>query len=135
MPFTGDTQPDLRQPGTESPDAAPRRIVIVGVCGAGKTLLAEKLSARGFDARTVAQEHSLVATLFLRGEPDAVIYLEASDATVAQRKRSGWEPSLLREQRRRLKLARQKADIVLATDGMDPDRLADEARRRLAELF
>lgn len=135
MLFTGETQADTAKPGTEATGPAPRRIVIVGVCGAGKTLLAENLVARGFDARTVAQEHSLVATLFLRSDPDAVVYLEASDATVAQRKRSGWEPSLLREQRRRLKLARQKADIVLATDGVDPDRLADEARRRLTELF
>lgn len=135
MLFTGDTPPDNEKPEAGTPGLAPRRIVIVGVCGAGKSLLAKNLGSRGFDARTVAQEHSLVATLFLRSEPDAVICLEASDATVALRKSSGWEPSLLREQRRRLKLARQKADIVLGTDGVDPDELADEARRRLAELF
>lgn len=135
MLSTGDMLPDKEKGGPGTPGSAPRRVVIVGVCGAGKSLLARNLAAHGYDARTVAQEHSLVATLFLRREPDVVIYLEASDATVALRKSSGWEPSLLREQRRRLKLARQKADIVLGTDGVDPDQLAEEARRRLAELF
>lgn len=111
------------------------RVAIVGVCGSGKSLLAGKLAAEGFDAHPVAQEHSLVPTLFRHQEPDAVIYLEASDATVARRKSSGWEPYLLDEQRKRLNMARGEADIVLATDTLAPDELAAEASRRLAELL
>ena len=110
-------------------------IVIVGVCGSGKSLLAGKLSAAGFNARPVAQEHSLIASLFRRSKPNAVIFLEASDATVASRKSSGWEPTLLREQRERLELARRQADIVLNTDDTDPEQLAAEAFRCLNGLF
>lgn len=135
MPQNGNRQGDAGKANAAAGNPLSPRIVIVGVCGSGKSLLAEKLSAAGFDARPVAQEHSLVASLFLKSEPDAVVYLEAADATVAQRKQSGWEPSLLKEQRRRLGLARQKAVIVLATDEAGPDELAAEVRRRLTELL
>ncbi|RJQ45106.1 MAG: hypothetical protein C4534_05495 [Gaiellales bacterium] len=122
------------QPAPGSSAARPR-LAIVGVCGSGKSLLAEKLSGAGYDARPVAQEHSLVPALFRHGEPDAVIFLEATDETVARRKRSGWEPHLLKEQRGRLRLARREADIVLVTDEIDPDELAAQALRRLAGIF
>ncbi len=111
------------------------RIVITGVCGSGKTVLAEGLAAQGYDARAVAQEHSLVPDLFLRQQPDAVIYLEAEDATVAERKQTGWEPRQLAEQRRRLKLARERADIRLHTDGLEPPQLLEKARAALKNLF
>lgn len=109
------------------------RIVIAGVCGSGKSVLAEELRERGYDAEPVAQEHSLVPDLFLHSHPDIVIYLEASDATVNQRKQTGWEPHQLKEQRRRLQHARERADILLSTDGLSEEELlarAEEALRR-----
>jgi hypothetical protein len=111
------------------------RVIIAGVCWSGKSVLAEGLSALGYDAHPVAQEHSLVQELFLRTEPDAVIYLEAEDATVAERKQTSWQPSQLAEQRRRLKLARQRADIRLHTDGLAPPELLEKARRELEKRF
>ena len=36
----------------------PMRTIIVGVCGSGKTSLAAKLQRLGYDADTIAQEHS-----------------------------------------------------------------------------
>lgn len=111
------------------------RIVIAGVCGSGKSVLAEALRKRGYDAEPVAQEHSLAPDLFLHSHPDAVIYLEASDETVAERKETGWEPHQLEEQRHRLKLARERADIVLVSDGLSPDELLATAEAALAGRF
>ena len=111
----------------------PLRVVITGVCGSGKSVLAEGLKAMGYDAQAVAQEHSLVPELFLHPQPDVVIYLDASDATVAERKETGWEPHQLAEQRRRLKLARERADIRLNTDGLEPPELLERAGEALAE--
>ncbi|MHB8860026.1 MAG: DEAD/DEAH box helicase family protein [Thermoleophilia bacterium] len=113
----------------------PLRVVITGVCGSGKTVLAEGLKTMGYDARAVAQEHSLVPELFLHSRPDLVIYLEASDATVAGRKQTGWEPHQLAEERRRLKLARERADIHLNTDGLEPSVLLERAGEALAGRF
>lgn len=110
-------------------------MVIVGVCGSGKTLLAEMLQELGYDARSVSQEHSLVPDLFQHSRPEAVIYLDATDATVASRKQTGWEPSQLAEQRRRLKLAREKADIRIDTDDTDPEDMLEEALAALQLLF
>ena len=109
-------------------------VVIVGVCGSGKSLLADGLRAAGYDARPVAQEHSLVPELFLHPHPDAVIYLEASDETVARRKQTGWEPRQLASQRERLKLARERADMVLQTDGASPEELLTMAKNGLERL-
>lgn len=111
--------------------SAPPRIVIVGVCGSGKSALAEALRRRGYEAESVAQEHSLVPDLFMHHHPDYVIYLEASDATVAERKQTGWEPRQLEAQRQRLKLARQRADIHLSTDGLTPPELLAKAEAEL----
>lgn len=111
------------------------RIVIAGVCGSGKTVLAEGLSALGYEAATVAQEHSLVPELFRHSHPDIVIYLDASDATVASRKQARWEPHQLQQQRDRLKLAREQADIRLNTDGLSPAGLLEKALQALAGRF
>jgi len=54
------------------------RIVIVGVCAAGKTTLAENLKSIGYDAATVAQEHSYIPTLYRNTSPDVVVFLDAS---------------------------------------------------------
>ncbi len=113
----------------------PGRIVVVGVCGSGKTLLVEGLKELGYDARSVSQEHSLVPDLFTHPGPDTVIYLEATDETVATRKQTGWEPKQLEDQRQRLKLAREKADILINTDGMKPEDLLQRAVEELKSAF
>lgn len=121
----GNRRSDVHRAGTEP------RVVIVGVCGSGKTLLAEGLTGLGYDARSVSQEHSLVPGLFLNNSPDIVIYLDARDETVASRKRTGWEPRQLADQRRRLKLARERADIHINTDGLSPGQLLARAVEEL----
>lgn len=111
------------------------KIVVVGICGSGKTLLVEGLRGRGYDARSVSQEHSLVPDLFLRSGPDTVIYLEASDQTVSGRKQTGWEPRQLADQRSRLKLAGESADIRINTDGLEPRELLEKVMEELASLL
>ncbi len=124
--------------GQREPDGAGRRqltIIIVGVCGSGKTLLSEGLKQLGYNARSVSQEHSMVPDLFARSWPDIVIYLETADGTVARRKQTGWEPGQLAKQRRRLKLARDRADIHISTDGLEPEGLLMKAIKELESGF
>ncbi len=63
------------------------RIAIVGVCGSGKTVLAEALQARGYNARSIAQEHSFVPGMWrAHGPPNILIYLDARPEVRAQRR-------------------------------------------------
>ncbi|MBE0428892.1 MAG: hypothetical protein IBX61_03360 [Thermoleophilia bacterium] len=128
-----DTKPGSRN---KAPEPGPRGlIVIVGVCGSGKSVLARALRERGFRAESVAQEHSLVPELFLHPNPDIVIYLETSDDTVAERKQTAWEPHLLSQQRQRLEHARRRADIHIVTDGLSPEELLGKAEAALSAGF
>ena len=99
--------------------------------------MVERLRARGFDARQISQEHSYVPDLWLRfgEEPSILVYLEASLGTVRDRLgKSGFTPWMFREQEARLAHAREHADIVVRTDGLTPEEVADEVVRRITEL-
>lgn len=97
------------------------RIVIVGVCGSGKTVLAGALTRRGYNARAMAQEHSFVPGMWrAHGQPNVLIYLDATADTVNRRMgRQDWTPAALAEQRRRLADAQAYCDLYLATDDLD----------------
>lgn len=118
--------------GSRAVDSKPPRIVVVGVCGSGKSMLAEGLKAAGYDAHAVAQEHSIVPELFLHLNPDLIIYLSASDETVAARKKTGWEHGQLEAQRRRLKRAREQAHMHFQTDNVEPAELVQKVKKALA---
>ena len=97
-------------------------VVLVGVCGSGKTELVRRLRLRGIDARVVAQEHSEVRTLWRHlGNPDAVVYLSARTRTVQRRGRSTLSIAILSEQRRRLADARRIATVRIRTDEVSPE--------------
>jgi len=122
------------------PPAAERRIVIVGPCASGKTTLVRGLWARGYaQARVVAQEHSGVSDLWqMRGQPDALIYLDARLETIAARQhRTDWTEDYLAEQKRRLQAAEAAADLYLPTDELDQaqvlDRVVEFLKRRWEE--
>ena len=51
-------------------------VVVVGVCGSGKTTLVKNLQKNGIDAYNVAQEHSCIKQLWKHKKPDKVIMLE-----------------------------------------------------------
>lgn len=100
------------------------RIVIVGPCGAGKTTLATNLTTRGYDAHDCAQEHSHVQSMWQRiAQPDLLLYLDASLATIRTRLGVDWEQAYLDEMNRRLADARAHADLVLNTDPLSREQV------------
>ncbi len=125
--MTEDGIPTSEDPGTRG-TPAPGRITVVGVCGSGKSELVRRLAARGFDAHSVAQEHSHVAELW-RHElvPDVLIYLQASTRVVQRRGRRGIRPSQVAEQRRRLAHARRHAHLRIQTDHLTPEQVEESA--------
>ncbi len=108
-------------------------IVIVGVCGAGKSTLAAGLESLGYRARACGQEHSYVPSLWRRrGRPLALIYLEANLDSVCRRLGVRWEESVLEVQRGRLANARENADLVIETDELTVEQVRAVAAAYLA---
>jgi shikimate kinase len=100
---------------------------VVGVCSAGKSTLSKALRERGYKVRTVAQEHSHVPYLWQIAKPDVLIYLDASLATIRQRRSPRWHRPMLDEEHRRLAHARQHAHLYIHTDGLSPKDVASKA--------
>ncbi len=92
-------------------------IGVVGPCGAGKSSLVAGLKARGFNVRHIAQEHSYVPDMWNRvSHPDILIYLEVSYENTIARRKLDWTFEEFTEQLRRLRHARQHAQLVLDTN-------------------
>lgn len=103
-------------------------IVVVGPCGSGKSTLVARLQAAGYTARAVAQEHSVIPDLWRHGgEPDVLIYLDASPPVIARRRRSDFPAWLYAQQTARLRMARAHATLYLQTDRLDPALVAARA--------
>lgn len=107
-------------------DPAPT-IKIVGPCKSGKSTLAAGLQSMGIAARTCAQEHSDVPTMWLRIAPaDILVALDVSLETIRRRvERSDWSEDILRKQYTRLAHARAHADLVIVTDELTPGEVLD----------
>ena len=119
---------------TTQPRGRPRirTVVVVGVCGSGKSELVRRLRAAGFAARVVAQEHSIVRELWRhQGVPDALIYLAASPATVAKRGRRSVSLAILAVQDARLADARAAATITVDTNHLTAAEVANVVLTRL----
>jgi len=98
------------------------RVVLVGVCGSGKTTLALGLRQMGYEVRECAQEHSDVPYMWqVISKPDVLIYLDASDEATVRRGERHYIPNYLEVERRRLTHARAHCDLYLDTDGLTPD--------------
>lgn len=93
----------------------------MGVCGAGKSTLEQRLRALGFDAFSVAQEHSYVRELWRKRAPDVLVYLDANLSTIRRRGHKTFSRILLEDERKRLAWARRRADIYIKTDRLTPD--------------
>lgn len=92
-------------------------IGVVGPCGAGKSSLVAGLRARGFTVRHIAQEHSYVPDMWKRiSHPDILIYLAVSYENTIARRKLDWTFEEFTEQLRRLRHARQHAQLVLDTN-------------------
>lgn len=104
------------------------RIGIVGPCGSGKTTLIQSLQKRrnDLDLRHIAQEHSYVADMWKRiVSPEFLIFLEVSFPAATARRNLGWSEQEYQEQLRRLKHAREHADLIIRTDDLTPEQIAD----------
>lgn len=101
------------------------RVVVVGVCGSGKSTLVQALLGSGYDARSCAQEHSYVPDMWQRlARPQALVYLDARAATVRDRLRSDPSDQEIAAQRERLAHARDHCDLYLPTDSLSPAAVA-----------
>lgn len=108
------------------------RVAVVGPCASGKTTLVARLRALGFDAHSVAQEHSEAPGLYRRMGADVLVYLDVSYDAVRRRRDVPWGPERLVEEARRLRFARAAADLVVDTDTRDADAVAREVLSFLA---
>lgn len=110
------------------------RIKIVGPCASGKSELAARLRALGYEACSAAQDHSYVPDMWQRiNPPDLLIYLDVTLETAHQRGRigSGWDQSYLDDQHDRLRHARAHCDLYLPTDGLTEEEVLAETLRFL----
>ncbi len=99
-------------------------VVVVGPCGSGKSTLVAALEARGYAARAVAQEHSVIPDLWRHaGKPAVLIMLEAEQATITERRGADFPSWLLRQQRERLASAREHANLRVVTDDATPEQV------------
>ena len=103
-------------------------IGVVGACGAGKSSLVAGLQERGYKPRHIAQEHSYVLDMWKRiTDPDVLIYLEVSYENTVMRKKLDWTVDEFTEELRRLRHARQNADLVIDTNPLTKEQVLEKA--------
>jgi len=106
------------------------RVVVVGVCATGKSLLVRALAEAGYDAYECAQEHSYVPTMWKQlCHPNILIYLDADISALKNRTSSALSARDLKEQRRRLRHALVHCDLHLHTDTISVKEVRDRALR------
>jgi adenylate kinase family enzyme len=110
-------------------------VIVVGPCGSGKSTLVARLKAQGYRARTVAQEHSHIDELWKHGGmPDALIFLDASPATITRRRQNLFPEWLYTAQIERLRSARAHATLYLHTDRLSPGEVQRQVLEHLRTL-
>lgn len=99
---------------------------VVGPCAAGKSTLAAALSANGYRAKQIVQEHSYAPQMWrLIDKPDYLIYLDASFESCSRRKQLNWSRAEYAQQITRLADAREHCDLYLDTDQLgEPEVIA-----------
>lgn len=111
-------------------------IGIVGPCTAGKSTLIRGLNGKyAVELRHKAQEHSYVQTMWQKiNPPNWLIFLDVSYPVTLQRKRLNWTMDEYEEQQRRLKHAREHADVYINTDALSPEEVAGIVARFIEGL-
>ncbi len=95
--------------------------VLIGVCGncvSGKTTLVEGLTAMGYRAVNIPQEHSVSKKFWKRKNPDFLVVLNCSLETAQKRRRISWGEERLKAQHERLTNAIENCDLYLPTDDL-----------------
>ena len=105
-------------------------IGVVGPCGAGKSSLVAGLNQHGYTVRHIAQEHSYVPDMWQRiSHPDVLIYLQVSYENTVLRRKLDWTVEEYDEQLRRLRHAREHADVMIDTDTLSIDEVLSKVLR------
>ncbi|WP_306341162.1 hypothetical protein [Propionispora sp. 2/2-37] len=99
-------------------------MVVVGVCASGKTTLVANLDKLGINANNCAQEHSQIKQLWKKKQPDILVMLDATLATIRTRRNVPWGEERLLVQRERLSDARKHADLFIQTDDLTREEVA-----------
>src|SRR5512146_447896 len=124
----------MSEPQESEPPSSKQDVLIgvVGPCAAGKSTLIEGLSRLGYRTRHIAQEHSYVADMWKRlTHPDVLIFLDATYAVTCERRNIDWSEADYEEQQRRLRHAREHADLYVLTDGLR----AEEVLQRVVNFL
>ncbi len=106
---------------------------MVGVCAKGKTTLVSGLKAAGYDAYNVAQEHSCIHDFWNKHHPDLLVMIDASLPAILKRRKVYWGEERLATQRKRLKDAREHADLFLQTDDLSAAQVLAKVIRFIGE--
>jgi RNase adaptor protein for sRNA GlmZ degradation len=110
-----------------SKDLSINLIGIVGPCSAGKSTLIRALEDRGYPAKHIAQEHSFVPDMWKRiTNPGQLIYLDVSYQTSMRRRPLAMSDAEFEEQARRLRHARQFADLYIDTEHLSPEQVLEQ---------
>ncbi len=97
-------------------------IGVVGPCSSGKSTLVAGLVKHGIYARNIAQEHSFVKDMWRRlTNPDILIFLDVSYSIAQERRKLNWNTEEYKEQKHRLRDARQHANFYLDTNELSPE--------------
>jgi hypothetical protein len=100
----------------------------VGHCASGKSSVVAGLRSCGFDAYSVAQEHSAVHDLWAHLEPDRLLFLDVSLDVIRKRRRNpNWPDWIYESQEKRLADARNHAHLVIDTDDLSVDEVVRQA--------
>jgi len=111
-------------------------IGIVGPCKSGKSTLLAGLSKLGFNAKTIAQEHSFSPQMWKKlTNPDVLIYLDVDFKNSIKRSNLNWTLADLEEQRKRLHHAYDRADLYIDTSNLTVPEVLDKANSYLENLF
>ncbi|HEX5165738.1 MAG TPA: hypothetical protein VFV93_10105, partial [Thermomicrobiales bacterium] len=102
------------------------RVAVVGSCASGKSSVVARLREQGVEAWAVAQEHSAIAALWRHQQPDILVFLDTTLATVrARRDDDNWPAWIFTVQQERLANARANADLIVPTDDLTLDEVVE----------
>jgi hypothetical protein len=106
---------------------------VVGPCSSGKSTLARRLRADGYQVKEIRQEHSAVPDMWQRlTNPTVLIYLDVSMEVGAAREGLSRPSSWWVDERvRRLAHAREHCDLYIDSSSLTPDQVHARVRAAL----
>ncbi|MCK8825219.1 hypothetical protein [Fuchsiella alkaliacetigena] len=91
-------------------------ILVVGICASGKSSVVDRLQELGYQAKSCAQEHSYVKSLWSKLEPNFMVVLDCDYETIRERRDVQWGLNRIKMQKERLQHAIENCDLYLQTD-------------------